>query len=136
MLTTLLAQMVMLGMLSMPVAAISWTVTHEEIFREPREYCRSRSRDAPSWWLRKLSYMVTCEYCFSHWVSLAVVAVTGFWMVYPDWRGHAVAWLSLVCVANVYMTVFVRLRLEVKEERLEIATLEAQQDRSDAPPEH
>ena len=32
-------QVVWLFVLALPVASIAWTVTHEEIFREPREYC-------------------------------------------------------------------------------------------------
>jgi len=26
--------------LAIPIACVAWTVTHEEIFREPREYCK------------------------------------------------------------------------------------------------
>jgi hypothetical protein len=113
--------------LAIPVAAVTWTVTHEEILREPREYFLARSKRARSIVARKFFYVFTCEYCFSHWVALAVVAITGFGMLLAGWRGHAVAWLSLVWIANIYMAVFARLRLEVKQERLEIAHQERQQ---------
>jgi hypothetical protein len=32
--------------LAIPIACIAWTVTHEEVFREPRDYCKRRSQDA------------------------------------------------------------------------------------------
>jgi hypothetical protein len=122
-----LSDVLVLLLLAIPVAAVSWTVTHEEILREPREYCLEQSRRATSAAARKLFYVFTCEYCFSHWVSLAAVAITGFGLLQPGWRGHAIGWLCLVWVANVYMAVFARLRLEVKQERLEIAQQERRQ---------
>ena len=36
---TLDRQLVLLFVLPLPIAAIAWTVTHEEIFREPRDWC-------------------------------------------------------------------------------------------------
>lgn len=102
-------------------------MTHEEIVREVREYCLARSQRSTSWVTRKFFYVFTCEYCFSHWVALAAVGVTGFGLLLPGWRGHAIAWLSLVWVANVYMAAFARLKLEVKQERLEIARQEQDQ---------
>jgi hypothetical protein len=58
--------------------------------------------------------------------SCAVVLyVTGYKLLFDDWRGFFVAGFSLVWVANVYMTLFGRLRLEIREERLEIAAAEA-----------
>ena len=27
-----------------PIASLAWTVTHEEVFREPREWCAARSK--------------------------------------------------------------------------------------------
>ena len=40
---TLLNQLIWLFVLAIPVACIAWTVTHEEVFSEPREYCIRRS---------------------------------------------------------------------------------------------
>jgi hypothetical protein len=37
-------QVALLFVLAIPIASITWTVTHEEIFREPREYCVARSK--------------------------------------------------------------------------------------------
>ena len=112
-------QLVTLVVLAIPVAAIAWTVTHEELIREPREWCAARSRAARSIPERKVFYVFTCEYCFSHYVAAAVVAITGFTLLYSGWRGYATAWLALVWIANIYMSLFGRLRLEIREERAE-----------------
>lgn len=121
-----LSDVLALFILAVPVATVTWTVTHEEIVREARDYLQARSRTATSWVRRKFFYVFTCEYCFSHWVAAAAVGITGFELLLPDWRGYAIAWLSLVGVANVYMAAFARLKLEVKQERLELARKEQQ----------
>ena len=129
--STLIAETLALGLLALPVAAITWVVTHEELFREPREWCLRKSHAARQAWQRKAFYVVTCEYCLSHWVALVIVLTTGFELVYPGWRGALIAWLALVWVANVYMTAFVRLKLDVKEERLEVAERETKSRRGE-----
>lgn len=121
----LLRQLVQMLLMAVPVACISWTVTHEEVFREPREFCRQRSEQAGSIAVRKFFYVFTCEYCFSHWITLGVLAVTGFRLIYDDWRGIIGAFFSLVWIANVYMSLFGRVRLEIKHERTEAAIAEA-----------
>ena len=73
---------------------------------------------------RKFFYVFTCEYCFSHYVAAAAVALTGFRLLVTGWPGALLAWLSLVWVANVYMSLFVRLRLDIKRERVEISAEE------------
>lgn len=117
--------LVALLVLALPVASIAWTVTHEEIFREPREWFVRRSKRSPTVWQRKFFYLFTCEYCFSHYVAIAVIAVTRFTLLYDDWRGYLIAFFALVWVANVYMSAFGRLRLEIKHERVEIEAVEA-----------
>jgi hypothetical protein len=121
-------QFAWLLMLALPVACISWTVTHEDLFREPREFAQRWSENARSAWMRKFCYLFTCEFCFSHYVAGFFVAITGFTMLYPapDWRGYFIAWLALVWIANVYMNVYARLRLEIKRERVEIKEVEAE----------
>jgi len=32
-----------LFLLAIPIACLSWTMTHEEVFREPRDWCREHS---------------------------------------------------------------------------------------------
>ena len=117
-------QIVWLFVLAIPIACVAWTVTHEEIFREPREYCLERSRKCRRWYERKFFYLVTCEYCFSHYVSAAFLWLTGFTLLLPGWRGFLIAWFALVWVANQYMSVFNRLRLDIKEEKITIEAKE------------
>ena len=117
--TTLPAQLAWLGILALPVATIAWTITHEEIFREPREWAADRSRTAASLFERKLFYICTCEYCFSHYVAAAIVALTQFQLLIADWRGYLIAWFAVVAVANLYMSLYGRLRVDIKSEGLE-----------------
>jgi hypothetical protein len=104
--------------IALVTASITWTVTHEEIFREFREYCTDRSRTCRTLVARKVFYIFTCEYCFSHYVALGVLLMTGFHLLLPGWRGLVLALFATTAVANVYMSAFARLRLDVKAERL------------------
>ncbi|MDQ2833829.1 MAG: hypothetical protein M3Y50_08815 [Acidobacteriota bacterium] len=117
----LIHQFAYLLLLSLPVACVSWTVTHEEVFREPREYCKEESEKRRTVYGRKFFYLFTCEYCFSHYVTALFLVVTGFQMLYQGWRGYVVSELALVWMANIYMSVFNRLRLDIKRENVEIA---------------
>jgi hypothetical protein len=112
-------QLVYLFVLAVPIACVAWTVTHEEVFREPREFCVERSRSGRSWLLRKFFYLFTCEYCFSHYVTALVLVITRYRLLYEDWRGYVLAFFSLVWIANQYMSIYNRLRLDIKSERLE-----------------
>ena len=124
------ADLLRLIILALPVAAISWTVTHEELLGELHDYCLDRSKTGPSLVVRKFFYLFTCEYCFSHYVSAAVVLATGFQLLYPDWRGYLIAWLALVWVANHFVSIYGRLRLGIRSERLEIGLKEAVSERA------
>lgn len=119
------ADLVTLLMLSLPVAAIAWTVTHEDVFREFHDYCVGRSEQAPSLPTRKFFYLFTCEYCFSHYVAAGVLLVSRFKLLFDDWRGYAISWFALVWVANHLIGIYGRLRLGIKSERLEIGLKEA-----------
>ena len=121
---SLSAQVVWLFVLALPVASIAWTVTHEEIFREPRDWAAGRSRTAASWLERKFFYICTCEYCFSHYVAAAFIALSGFRLLLDDWRGYVIAWLAVVAVANLYMSLYGRLRVDIKSEGLEVKVKE------------
>jgi hypothetical protein len=119
-------QLLWLFVLSGVVACIAWTVTHEKVFEEPHGWCVRQSENrANPWWLRKWFYLFTCEYCFSHYVSAAVVLGTGYHLLLPDWRGLGIAWISCVWVANIYTSLFGRLRLDIKRERVELGAVEA-----------
>ncbi len=54
-------------------------------------------------------------------MAAAVLAITGYKLLFDDWRGYLVAGFSLVWVANVYMSLFGRLRLDIKHEIVDIA---------------
>jgi hypothetical protein len=124
------ADLLALMILALPVAAIAWTVTHEELFREFKDYCVGRSERAASLPVRKFFYLFTCEYCFSHYVSAGVLLVTRYTLLFDDWRGYAIAWLALVWVANHLIGIYGRLRLGIKSERLEIGLKEAVSERA------
>jgi hypothetical protein len=131
-------QLLWLFVLAAPVACVAWTVTHEEVFAEVHDWCVRKSRKGSSLIVRKFFYLFTCEYCFSHYVALAVVWITDYRLLLPDWRGALVGWLAMVWVANVYTSLFGRLRLDIKRERVEIKAeeqeLTGQQSTAAAPP--
>jgi hypothetical protein len=112
-------QLVWLFVLAVPVACIAWTVTHEEVFREPRESFAERSRTGRHLLTRKFFYLFTCEYCFSHYVTAFFLFLTRFRLLFDDWRGYLISFFAVVAIANVYMSSFGRLRQEVKSEGLE-----------------
>ena len=109
-----------LFILALPVATISWVVTHEELFREPREWCKERSESCNTFTQRKFFYLFTCEFCFSFYVSTAIAVSTGFRLLYLGWMGYLVSILAMVWIANLYMSLYGRLRLDIKRERVEI----------------
>lgn len=117
----LLHQVALLFILAIPIACIAWTVTHEEVFREPREFFVEKSKHGSTMFTRKFCYLFTCEYCFSHWVTLGALFVTDYQLVYDDWRGYLVGGFSLVWIANVYMTLYSRIRINIKKDKTEIA---------------
>ena len=125
----LLTQIVWLFILAIPIACVAWTVTHEEVFREPREYCVKRSQNDNAILKRKFFYLFTCEYCFSHYVTILFVLLTNYKLLLEDWRGYVIAGFSLVWVANLYMSIFGRIRIDIKKEKTEIKVLEEDPER-------
>jgi len=87
-------QIAWLFILAVPIACIAWTVTHEEVFREPRDYCARKSQSCRRLLERKFFYLFTCEYCFSHYVALFFLIITRYHLLYPDWRGYLVAFFA------------------------------------------
>ena len=116
---TILIQIVTLFIISIPVACIAWTVTHEEIFREPREFCSKKSEECNTFLQRKFYYLFTCEYCFSHYVTAVFIFITGFKLLFEDWRGYLISFFAVVFIANVYMSLFGLLRQNLKSEKIE-----------------
>jgi len=111
-------QVAYLFLLAIPIACISWTVTHEEVFKEPRDYCIEKSKSCSSLPKRKFFYLFTCEYCFSHYVSALFLILTNYHLLYEDWRGYLIAGFTLVWVANVYMSLFGFIRVGMKREKM------------------
>ncbi|MFC4210717.1 hypothetical protein ACFOWA_05975 [Pedobacter lithocola] len=107
-----------LFILALPVACIAWTVTKEEIFKEAREYCLNKSKICKQLFKRKFYYVFTCEYCFSHYVTILLLIVTKFTLLYADWRGYIIAGFSIVWIANIYMSLYSLIRIDLKKERL------------------
>src|SRR3954469_4452248 len=99
-------QIIYLFLLSIPIACIAWTVTHEEVFREPREYFIKKSKTCKTLLQRKFFYLFTCEYCFSHYVTIFFIIITNYHLLYNDWRGYLIGGFSLVWIANIYMSLF------------------------------
>ncbi|MBT1700880.1 hypothetical protein KK083_28570 [Fulvivirgaceae bacterium PWU4] len=111
-------QIIWLFILAIPIACMAWTVTHEEVFKEPREYCTRRSQDATSLPVRKFFYLFTCEYCFSHYVTILMLAITEYKLLFDDWRGYLIGGFALVWIANVYMSLYAFLRIDIKKEKI------------------
>ena len=112
-------QLLKLFIIAIPVACIAWTVTHEEIFREPREFCNKKSEECKSILQRKFYYLFTCEYCFSHYVTALFIFITGYQLLFDDWRGYLISFFAVVFIANVYMSLFGLLRQNLKTEKIE-----------------
>jgi hypothetical protein len=110
-------QIVWLFILAVPVACMAWTVTHEEVFREPREYCQKCSESCRNLAARKFFYLFTCEYCFSHYVTALFLVITRFRLLLDDWRGYLLSFFATVFVANIYMSLYSRLRVDIRSEK-------------------
>jgi len=120
---TLTEQITWLFLLAMPVACIAWTVAHEEVFKEPREFCINRSQDCKHLLQRKFYYVFTCEYCFSHYITILILIISGFQLLFHDWRGYFLAGFSIVWIANIYMSLYALIRTDLKKEKI-IAKIE------------
>jgi len=118
-------QVLSLFIIALPIACVAWTITHEEVLREFHDFCLAKSKTCRRSSERKFFYLFTCEYCFSHYVTAVFLVITRYKLLFPDWRGYLIAGFSLVWVANMYMGLFARIRLDLKKERVEITTEEA-----------
>ena len=112
-------QITWLFILAIPIACIAWTVTHEQIFLEPREYCRRQSEVGKTFFYRKFFYLFTCEYCFSFYVTALWLFITRYHLLYEDWRGYLVSGFSLIWIANLYMSLFLLIRTDLKRDGLD-----------------
>lgn len=113
-----------LFIIAIPVACIAWTVTHEEIFAEIKNYCVKCKNESRNLWRKKFFYLFTCEYCFSHYITALMLVITKFQLLYTDWKGYLIAFFSIVWVANIYMSIYARIRVTLKKEKLEADIIE------------
>ncbi len=70
------------------VSTISYTVTSTRVFREPREWLIRKTFKHEDGEKGLLGEMVSCPYCFSHWVTYLLVALyrpalvsSGIWLL-------------------------------------------------------
>lgn len=125
--------------LAVPVAIIVRAFTTEEIFRQAREFCANRnvhyceligrnpcrsSERIRYLVLSKLCYMPTCDFCLSFWISLLVVWIADYFLYFSDWRGIALATFVVMGVANVYLSAFSHIRVDLRKERAVAKTIE------------
>lgn len=111
-------QVTYLFLLALPIACISWTITHEEVFKEPRDFCIEKSKLSKTFLQRKFFYLFTCEYCFSHYVTIGFLIFTKYHLLYSDWLGYLVGGFALVWISNFYMSLFGFVRVGMKKEKL------------------
>ncbi len=107
---------VILFVLAIPIACITWTVTHEEVFKEIRAFCVKNSHEQKTLAARKFFYLFTCEYCFSHYIAIFILIITHYQLLFDGWRGYLIAGFSLVWIANMYMSLYRLLRVDIKLE--------------------
>jgi hypothetical protein len=48
-----------------------------------------------------------------------MLLITSYKLLYDDWRGYLIAGFALVFVANVYMSLFALIRIDLKKVRIE-----------------
>jgi hypothetical protein len=108
-----------LFLLPLAIACISWTITHEQIFKEPRDFCIKKSKHSKRMLTRKFFYVFTCEYCFSHYVTIFFLIITQYHLLFDDWRGYLIGGFSLVWISNIYMSLFGFVRVGLKREKME-----------------
>ena len=67
-------------------------------------------------------------------MAIAFIALARLKLLLPDWRGYVISLFAVVFVANLYMSLFGRLRLEIRKEREEISELEEQRENREKTP--
>jgi hypothetical protein len=117
-------QLLWLFVLSIPIACVARTVVFEEVFREARDYCKAKSEQCDKLLKRKFFYLFTCEYCFSHYVTIFFLILTRYRLLLDDWRGYLVSFFALVFVANAYMNLYNRLRVDITYAKTETKKIE------------
>jgi hypothetical protein len=118
------SQIIELFILAIPIACVVRTVIVEELFKEPREWCQRRSEKCRGMIERKFWYLFTCEWCFSHYITAIFLIITRFKLLYDDWRGYLISFFCLVFLANAYIDIYSRLRVDIRKEKAVIKSIE------------
>ena len=113
------SQIIKLFIIALPIACVSWTWTHEELFKEAREFLKKLANEKHSLLRQKFMYVLFCEYCFSIYVAAAFLLITNFKLLFTDWRGYLIAELALVWIANLYMNIHFALRIDIRKKGAE-----------------
>ena len=125
-------QVVWLFVLALPIASIAWTVTHEEVFREPRDYCARPQQGQPNPW---------CAASFSTCSPVNTASATGlrpflvitrYKLLYDDWRGYLVALFALVYVSQLLYWPVRACEAGSRKNRAEIRAIEAEVEKKAA----
>jgi len=103
------------------------TITHEEIFHEPRDYCKRQTRS--SHFARRKFFMCLLRVLPRSLCRSLFPAVTGYKLLLPDWRGYLIGFFALVWVANQYMSIYSRVRLDIQHQRIEIKAEQQEMNR-------
>ncbi len=117
-------QIFWLFVIAIPIACVARTVVFEEVFREARDICVRQSQTCRGLLQRKFFYLFTCEYCFSHYVTIFFLLLTDYQLLIPGWRGYLIAFFALVFVANAYLNLYGRLRVDITSEKKAIEVKE------------
>ncbi len=125
-------QIVWLLILAIPVSCIAWTVTKEEIFREPRLFFEEIHDCGRTLLARKFAYLFICEYCFSHYVTLLFLWLTRYHLLLDDWRGYVISFFATVWLANAYMSLYSRLRVDIHSEKAVVKVKEKEAEKLEA----
>jgi hypothetical protein len=105
------------------VAVSAWALAKEQILREFREACeRSSKNHQCSWFVRKGSYIPTCEYCNSFWITLVALLFLQYQVLWDDWRGYVLAQFFTWSLAVAYMSIYQLLRVDIRHGQEKVET--------------
>ena len=53
-----------------------------------------------------------------------MLIITKYHLLYDDWKGYLVGGFSIIWIANIYMSIYGRIRVNLKKERIEADLIE------------
>ena len=69
-------------------------------------------------------------------MTIFFIALSGFKLLLDDWRGYIIAFFALVFVANLYMNIYSRLRVDITSEKKDIERKEKEIEHKEKEIEH